>query len=214
MDVTKIKEALKLIKDAFSVQNFTDAKLNDGTTIISYDADKLDVGVAVMAVTEQGKLPLPDGDYILEDGTAFNVASGVVTAVTPVEEKEEAPAGASAQASTPQAQTPMTEATAKTIVESVIRESRFAEDIAELKAELEKFKTANEAFATQKESDNKIVEGLKAELKDSKELMLKAIEVIESIGNEGSDKPAERTGTPAKRKTAKELSSEFRNALK
>ena len=193
MDKKKILDALKLIKEAFvsTPEKFKDAKLKDGVTIISYEADKLDIGVAVMAVTEQGKLPLPDGDYELEDGTKFNVATGVVTAVTPVEKAPEGGEAKPAEEGAPAAAAQMTEGQAKTIVESIIKESRFAEDIAELKTQVAEYKTSNENFATQKEEDKKTIEKLNTELAEAKAQMFKAVELMEKIAEIPSETPAE-----------------------
>lgn len=70
------KEGLDKIKAilGFSEQKntFKNAKLNDGN-IISYDGE-LATGTIVMVVDESGaSLPLPIGDYKLEDGTTFSV---------------------------------------------------------------------------------------------------------------------------------------------
>lgn len=55
-------------------QKFTDAKLNDGTTIVRYAEDVLATGVTVNVVDEGGaEMPLPVGDYVLEDGTTFTI---------------------------------------------------------------------------------------------------------------------------------------------
>lgn len=206
MDAEKVKSALKLFIEAFksTEQKFKDAKLNDGTTVISYEADKLDVGVAVMAVTESGKLPLPDGDYTLEDGTMFNVANGMVTAVTEGEapKEEEAPK-AEANMGAPATQGNQIP---KSIVESVIKESRFQEQIDELKTTIDGFKTASESFATQKESDKKEIEDLKLELKASNEKLLKAVELME----QSLDIPS----TPATESKKPFNIAEFRRAYK
>src|SRR3990172_13153001 len=125
MDKSKIIEGLKFLKEGiFNVQKFVDAKLNDGVTIIRYEGDKLDIGVPVLAVTEQGAIAIPDGDYTLEDGTAFSIAGGIVSAVTPVEgEKKD-----EAEKEVPAPAEAMTEAKAKSIIESVIKESHFTKD--------------------------------------------------------------------------------------
>ena len=114
MDKKKILEAVKLIKQAFqSEQKFVDAKLNDGVTIVRYDAEKLDIGVPVMAVTEQGAIAIPDGDYTLEDGTMFTISGGIVSAVKPAEEAPEEGGEPAAAGATPAPAAAMTEAKAK-----------------------------------------------------------------------------------------------------
>ena len=183
-DKDKFLSALKGLKESFTVaQKFVDAKLADGTTIIRYEGDSLDIGVAVMAVTEQGAIALPDGDYDLEDGTKFSIVAGLVSAVTPAEEapaEEAAPAAAAAEA--PAA---MTEAKAKSVLESIIKETRFAEDIAELKLKVAEFAKVNEAFATAKETEETEVSKLKEQVKGM-------FELLEKLADEPSAAPAEK----------------------
>jgi len=139
MDKLKILEALKLIKQAFvSEQKFVDEKLNDNTTIIRYDAEDLAVGVPVMVVTDAGAIAIPDGDYTTADGDTFTTVGGIVTVATMVDPAQEAP-----QTSAPAPAQGMTEAQAKSIIESVIKESRFMSEaefttkVSELGTELE-----------------------------------------------------------------------------
>lgn len=57
-----------------------EATLDSGQTIAT-DAEAWAIGVAVFVVNEEGEqIPLPDGEYKLEDGTEFTVAEGVVAA--------------------------------------------------------------------------------------------------------------------------------------
>lgn len=193
MDKSKLLEGLKKIKEAFvSVeQKFVDAKLNDGVTVIRYDGDKLDVGVAVNVVTEQGVMAIPDGDYSLEDGTTFTIAGGVVATVTPAEaEPEEMNNDAEVKAA-PAAAQPMTEATPKSIIESIIKESRFAtEDFVTEK--LAEITTVKEAFAAQKEVDNKEVEELKATVTKQAETLKAMFSILEEMAGEPSAAPTEK----------------------
>jgi hypothetical protein len=212
MDTQKIKDALKLIKEAFaSKEKFTDAKLNDGTTIIRFDGE-LAVGTAVMAVTEQGELPLPDGDYTLEDGTMFTTASGIVTAVTPADQTQTPPAGDGSAPATPAAAAKMNEgAPVKSVIESIIREQRFAEDIAELKEKLAAYEVAKEAFSSQSAEDKTKIEALESKVNEYRDLMLKSIEAIEKIGDEPSTTAAE--SQPAKKFDIKAFRSEFKKDI-
>lgn len=181
-DKDKFLSALKGLKESFTVaQKFVDAKLADGTTIIRYEGDSLDIGVAVMAVTEQGAIALPDGDYDLEDGTKFSIVAGLVSAVTPA---EEAPAEEAAEAPA-EAPAAMTEAKAKSVLESIIKETRFAEDIAELKLKVAEFAKVNEAFATAKETEETEVSKLKEQVKGM-------FELLEKLADEPSAAPAEK----------------------
>lgn len=188
MDKSKIIEGLKKLKEGFlSVQKFVDAKLNDGVTIIRYDAEKLDIGVPVLAVTEQGAIAIPDGDYTLEDGTMFTIAGGVVSAVTPMEEEKEVEAGKENEA--PSAAQPMTEAKAKSIIESVIKESHFTKE--EVTAMFAESLTVKETFATQKIEADKKVSDLEAEVATQKETIKQMFSLLEQIAGEPSAEPIE-----------------------
>lgn len=190
MNKAKILEAVKNLKEAFmtSEQKFVDAKLNDGVTIIRYDGDKLDIGVAVLAVTEQGAIAIPDGDYTLEDGTMFSIANGVVSAVTPMAGEE---MNNDAEVKAPAAAQPMTEAKAKSIIESVIKESRFATEdfVAE---QLKEITTVKESFAIQKSEDDIIISELKTEVEKQKETLKQMFSLLEEMAGEPAAENTEK----------------------
>ena len=175
-------------------QNFTDAKLNDGTTIVSYDAEKLEAGVIVYIVDESGeRLPLPIGSYELEDGTTFDVVdeSGAIDNI--VLAGEEAPAE-EAPAATPSAegQEQKEQTNPKKVIETVSKESIFnaEEEIAKLKESFEaQLKDLNEKFEAEKAEK----ENLEKDLEESKELNKEIFETIEKIEEAPSKAPAEAT---------------------
>lgn len=87
------QEAIKRIKIALGMeeptQEFKEAKLADGVTIVTWEGEL--EGAELMIVSEEGKIPAPDGDHTLESGEIVTVADGKVTSVQPAkEEKEEA----------------------------------------------------------------------------------------------------------------------------
>lgn len=90
---SKIRVALGLDEAATEVQLAMEAKLEDGTIIVS-EANELVAGVDVSILAEDGTLiPLPAGEYNTEAGVAFTVVEeGVVAEVleTEAEETEEA----------------------------------------------------------------------------------------------------------------------------
>jgi regulator of replication initiation timing len=85
---TQILKALGLEKDV-EVKLEYQAKLTDGTIIVS-SADDLVAGVDVSILAEDGTtMPLPVGNYEVEDGTSFTVEEeGIVAEIAVVEEEE------------------------------------------------------------------------------------------------------------------------------
>jgi len=85
---TQILKALGLNKDV-EVKLEYQAKLTDGTIIVS-SADDLVAGADVSILAEDGTtMPLPVGNYEVEDGTSFTVEEeGVVAEIAVVEEEE------------------------------------------------------------------------------------------------------------------------------
>ena len=85
---TQILKALGLEKDV-EVKLEYQAKLTDGTIIVS-SADDLVAGADVSILAEDGTtMPLPVGNYEVEDGTSFTVEEeGIVAEIAVVEEEE------------------------------------------------------------------------------------------------------------------------------
>jgi hypothetical protein len=71
MNINEALDKLKGIVEKFSgtEQKFKDVKLNDGTTIVSYDGDTPAQGMPLFVVTPEGRIPAPDGEHVTEDGT-------------------------------------------------------------------------------------------------------------------------------------------------
>ena len=127
-------------------------KLKDGVTIIEADAFEMDNNVFI--VNGEEKIPMPVGEYELEDGMILVVAvEGIIAEIKePVAEVEEAPEveeEVEAQAATP--------ATPKRIVESVSKEMFFSE-IEKLRTEIAELKLAKEV--KEELSSNVVVEPL------------------------------------------------------
>ena len=93
-----LKERISDIFDKYSVElsveenaevKFAVATLDSGQEIQT-DAESFAVGVSVFVVNDEGEqIPLPDGEYTLQDGSMLVVAEG---AVTEVKEAAEEPA--------------------------------------------------------------------------------------------------------------------------
>lgn len=114
-------------------------KLTDGVTII--EADSFEPEMEVMIVTEDQRIPLPVGEYELEDGRKLIVVvEGMISEVREMEtEEEEVVVEEKVVASTePTAPQP----TAKKVVETSTREMHFsAVDFENLQKENEELKT-------------------------------------------------------------------------
>lgn len=150
-------------------------KLADGMTMI--EADSFDPEMAVVIVTEdEQKIPLPVGEYELEDGRILVVA--VEGIIAEIKEKEEEAPEVEIEVEAPEAEMPaeevMAEAevtTPKKTVESIIKETFFSEMEA-LKAENEELKAKLETFSkvepTTEVATEETTEEVKVELEEVK----------------------------------------------
>ena len=157
--------------------NLAQMKLEDGITIIEAEEFAPDFSVGI--VTADGVVPMPVGEYTLEDGMVLVVAvEGIIAEIkeaTPAEESApEVEVEVEAQVA-PQAPAPQ----AKRVVESVSKETFFAEieklrtelslQINEVKAENESLKSEKEALEvklnSQEEGAEPIVQNPEAEEK-------------------------------------------------
>ena len=211
MDLKEGIEKLKGLIEKFSAEKpaeqvevkFKDMKLQDGTTIISIDGEELAIGVPVYVMTPEGRLPAPDGELVLEDGTQLTVKDGLVAEVATPE--AEVPEGevAAEPATVPPAPEEMG-TKPKRVIKSQVEEHVFnafkeeAETKAnELKAELEAIKTEFEAL---KEKFNKSLEFNK-----------EVFSVVEKISEQPS---AQATEAKPKPFSVKEAKMAFKEDLK
>ena len=138
-----VKQALNTIKVYLGMEvKLEQMLLVDGVTMIQ--ADMFEQGNAVSIVNEEELIPLPIGDYELEDGRMLMVVEeGIISEIKDkeeeVEEVEEVAPPAVEEMETEVK--PSTQAVKKTI-KSVIEEQHFSE-IEELKKEIELLKTEN-----------------------------------------------------------------------
>lgn len=142
------------VKAALGFQvNLAQMKLEDGITIIEAESFEPDYSVGI--VTADGIVALPVGEYKLEDGKILVVAvEGIISEIKEEMPEEVAPEEAPVveveveAESTPQAPSP------KRIVESVSKETFFAEIEklrTELSAQISEVKAENEALKAEKE---------------------------------------------------------------
>lgn len=185
-------EKLKGLIDKFNAepivtteQSFTEAKLMDGVTIIQYDAEELAQGVPVNVVTPEGILPMPDGEYVMEDGSKLVVMGGLVAEY---EKAEELPAGeTNAPVAVAEPTTPATgEMEVKTAPKRVIK-SQVEEHIFSL--ELEGFEPIKVDFSS-------MFKALVDENKALKDINKEMFGIVKAISNEPSVAPTEKVNKP------------------
>lgn len=117
-------------------------KLSDGVSVL--EAEMFESGNEVFILTEdEQRIPLPVGDYELEDGRILVVVEeGTISEIKEVAEEQEMPEAPSTEVPTEASEEMAQEAaapTAKKIIESVTKESFFSE-IEALKKENEELK--------------------------------------------------------------------------
>lgn len=178
-------------------EKFTDAKLQDGTTIVRYDGDYVEPGMQIMLVDPSGVLPLPKGDYVLEDGTTFSIvddngtADNVVEApeTTQTEPKEDAKPEmpATPTNAAPVANETVTPASnkVKRVIKSQVEEhvfNAFKDEMVKAIAEM------NEKFSAL-EKENK---ELKENFAKATELNKEVFSVVKQISEEPAATPTEK----------------------
>lgn len=108
-------------------------KLEDGVTVV--EAEEFSADYSIGIVTEEGIIPLPVGDYVLEDGQKITVAQeGIIATVTAKEPEME-------EISEPEMEAAPAAPAPKRVVESVSKETFFKSQLAEKDAEIARLKT-------------------------------------------------------------------------
>jgi hypothetical protein len=82
-----LNEIKKLMKFSSDTVNFAEAK--SGENIVRVEGEDFVPGEMIMVVTEEGLIPAPDGEHILEDGRKLTVEAGKITEVELPEMGEE-----------------------------------------------------------------------------------------------------------------------------
>lgn len=138
MNKEDIKNAINTIKTYLGMEvKLSQMKLADGVTILEFDS--LEVGKEVFIVSENGNVPLPMGEYELEDGNILEVyEDGIIGEVKSKEEEAE-------PIEEPEAEMPVEasvepQQAVKKVIKSTIEEQHFAE-IEKLKAEIVELKS-------------------------------------------------------------------------
>ena len=119
-------------------------KLKDGVTVI--EADAFEPEMTVFIVNGEEKIPVPVGEYELEDGNILKVdVEGIIAAIEPAMEEE--PANEEPVATPAEQEMEAVPATPKRIVESVSKEMFFAE-IEKLRTEIAELKSVKQELSS------------------------------------------------------------------
>mgnify|MGYP003114576021 CR=1 FL=1 len=139
-------------------------KLEDGVTTIEADAFEPEAEVVIITEDDQ-RIPLPIGEYKLEDGTTLVVTEeGIIAEIraeAEVEEEVDEEVEAPAEEEEMKKETPV-----KKTVESIVKETFFTE-IEALKKENEELKAEVEQLSkVEKETTTELSEEVKEEVKE------------------------------------------------
>ena len=132
-------------------------KLQDGVTVI--EAEAFEPEMAVFIVNEDERVPMPVGEYMLEDGNVLKVeVEGIIASIEMPE--EEAPEVEVEVETTKKEEEMATEtATPKRVVESVTKEMFFSE-LEKLRAEIAELKLSKTEVVEAVELSNDKIEVL------------------------------------------------------
>jgi len=135
----EVKDALNTLKTFLGMEvKLEQMMLVDGVTTIEFDA--LEVGQNVSIVNEEDRIPLPIGEYELQDGQLLKVLEdGIIGEIGAKQEEEEAP-----EAEQPEMEEEVemeVEKPIKKTVESTVKETYFSKEEKEnLEKEIEELK--------------------------------------------------------------------------
>jgi hypothetical protein len=148
------KNKLNQIKALLSLEvKLAQMKLEDGITIVEAESFEPDFSVGI--VTADGVVPMPIGEYKMEDGGILVVeVEGIIAEIK--QEEAETEVEVEVEVAPEEVVEPELEAnvapTPKRIVESVSKESFFEAEVEALKTELAAIKAENEALKSDKSS--------------------------------------------------------------
>jgi hypothetical protein len=199
------QEAIKRIKIALGMekpeQEFKEAKLADGVTIVTWDGELL--GADLMVVSEEGKIPAPDGDHTLESGEIVTVADGKVINIEPAKEEEAEIEIELAEDAEVEAEVESEDYDMKSVV-SMLKECMTKIEMLEKKMGETKM-------------EEKVEEAMSA-INAHKEAFTSLVDVVDRIAKLPSEEPAEKSGLFSSMKVSKEQQDEklndFAQALK
>lgn len=189
------QEAIKKIKIALGMEKpeeFKEAKLADGVTIVTWEGEL--EGAELMLVTEEGKIPAPDGSHTLESGEIVTVAEGKVISVESAKEEKEEEAEVEIELEKEEKKDYDMGAVMKMVEECMAKIEILEKKMGETKIE-EKVEEAMSAITSHKEAFSKLVE------------------IVDKIAKLPSEEPADKGDLFSSMKVSKEDQSEKLNAF-
>ena len=156
----EVKDALNTLKTFLGMEvKLEQMKLVDGVTTIEFDI--LEAGQSIMIVNEEDRVPLPIGEYELQDGQILKVLEdGVIGEIGAKQEEVEQPEQPEVEE---EVEMEVEKPTAKKVVESTVKETHFSKEEKEsLEKEFEELK----AKITELSKVEEKVEEVKVELSE------------------------------------------------
>ena len=133
----EVKDALNTLKTFLGMEvKLEQMMLVDGVTTIEFDI--LEAGQSIMIVNEEDRVPLPIGEYELQDGQILKVLEdGVIGEIGAKQEEEPA----TEEVVEEEVEMEVEKPTAKKVVESTVKETHFSKEEKEnLEKEIEELK--------------------------------------------------------------------------
>lgn len=197
--LTVLNTAKKLKFNLSKIEFTMQATLQDGTTVFM---DTMEVGSPIMVMDPTGQyVPAPEGELTLEDGTVIVVdAMGMIAEVRPAAAPATPPAAPAAgtEGMSENGAPAKADPAAKSIIESIIKETRFSVDSTlEDEAYVEAFKTQLAALVLKAEEAETNANKFKAEVEKVEEQNKELFALVEKM-NEKPD--GEQTHKPVKSK--------------
>jgi len=156
----EVKDALNTLKTFLGMEvKLEQMMLVDGVTTIEFDI--LEAGQSIMIVNEEDRVPLPIGEYELQDGQILKVLEhGVIGEIGAKQEEVEQPEQPEVEE---EVEMEVEKPTAKKVVESTVKETHFSKEEKEnLEKEIEELK----AKITELSKVEEKVEEVKVELSE------------------------------------------------
>ena len=135
----EVKDALNTLKTFLGMEvKLEQMMLVDGVTTIEFDI--LEAGQPVAIVNEDDRIPLPIGEYELQDGQLLKVLEdGIIGEIGAKQEEEETPEAPEVEE---EVEMEVEKPVAKKVVESTVKETHFSKEEKEnLEKEIEELKS-------------------------------------------------------------------------